>query len=234
VFAGLPVVLAVGAGAIYAAGAITTLASLLRSPDGPEEVFVQIPVQQHLAHGLEFVVHPETCAALFLVLVILAWEVQDRPSIPAALARAPRRNEVRALVIAAVVALAILVPSRWLATLAIAATATALVYIITVPSRPAPRRPLDAPVTLVLVTFGIVFLLADAFIAPTPLPDATLKLSGRAAPVSGKLLVRTDAAWFLAASGGSYRSIPASRVTSAHVTYGQEGHGKSLFQLLFG
>jgi hypothetical protein len=93
VFAGLPVALAVGAGAIYAAGAVTTLASLLRSGTGAEEVFVQIPIEQHLAHGLEYVVHPETCAALFVTLLVFAWEMQDRPSITAALARASPHKE---------------------------------------------------------------------------------------------------------------------------------------------
>lgn len=226
----LPIIIGVGAGAIYATGAIATLAQFLRSDSGAEEIFPQVPIEQHLARGLEYLIQPATFAAALVLLLAFAWETRAEASIRAALEVRTRRAPTIVLAIVAAVSIVAFLPTRWLAAILIAATVTVIVGFTLVQIL-ADRLRGDKPLTLLLVTFAIAFLLADAFISPTPLPTVTLRtLDGKLR--DGTLLLRTDAAWFIS-SGTGYEEVPASRVTSATVVGGQEAHGRSLFARLF-
>ncbi|WP_155891787.1 hypothetical protein [Conexibacter woesei] len=226
----LPIMVGVGAGAIYATGAIATLAQFLRSGVGAEEIFPQVPIAQHLARGLEYLMQPATFVAVFVLTLAFAWESRVEASIGAALRSGSRRRHVAELAVVAVLAIVVFLPTRWLAAILIAAGVTLLVAI-TLTLVLAQGAGGDRPLTLLLLTFTVAFLLADAFVSPTPLPKVTLT-DQNGQHREGVLLLRTDAGWFVV-SGTGYEDVPADRVVSATVVGGHEHHGRSLFSRLF-
>jgi hypothetical protein len=68
----------------------------------------------------------------------------------------------------------------------------------------------DKPLTLMLLLFAIAFLLADAFISPTPLPEVTLTTAQDGRLAKRTLLLRTDAAWFIASHPATRTCRPAA------------------------
>lgn len=226
----LPVMVGVGAGAIYATGAIATLAQFLRSGAGAEEIFPQVPIEQHLARGLEYLMQPATFVAAFVLALAFAWESRVEASIGATLRSGPRRRRVAGLAVVAALAVVVFLPSRWLAAILVAAGVTLLVGV-TLTLVLAKGVGDDRPLTLLLLTFAVAFLLADAFISPTPLPKVTLKTQSGVLP-DRVLLLRTDAGWFIVSRTG-YEDVPADRVLAATVVGGHEHHGRSLFSRLF-
>ncbi len=229
----LPGLVAAGLGLVYAAGAFSKMAEVMKAGYEPALIFPLIPTEQFLSRGLAVLLDPSSLLTVFILFTSGLSNLSVREGmIKAGQHEQDDRIRRRVVGLAAVLAVpaALFAPLDLVGRLAIAGGLTFVTYttlfwppyVVTPTFR---RR-----TVVVLVTFWLTSVIAGTFLSGDRPPD--VRISAPPAPSQGPLLARTDDTWYIGQKTKTVGAIPASRATSAQVLPPKEANSPSLFNRL--
>lgn len=230
---GLPGLVAAGLGLVYAAGAFSKMAEVMKAGYEPAQIFPLIPTEQFLSRGLAVLLDPLSLLAVFIFLTTSLSNLSVREGMIKG-GRHDQDDRIRRRVLRSVAVLAVpaalFAPLDLVGRLAIAGGLTFVTYT-TLFWPPYVVTPTFRRTTVVaVVTFWLTSVVAGTFLSGDRPPD--VRISAPPAPSQGPLLARTNDTWYIGQKAKTVGAIPVGRVTSAQVFPPKETNSPSLFNRL--
>jgi hypothetical protein len=214
-------------GLVYALGALARLGELIRGGVDVTVAFPIIPVEQHLARGVQILLQP--AGLLYLAILIaaaLVYQTLLEPPQPAGGKGEGRLGSVKGwlranprlaaaafvLVFAVVLVVRPLVAAQWLVGTAVMLCSLALIRLRTGGAVAVTTR-------VLLILFGAVCgLVFRGYVAPLPLDRVEVTVEGHA-PVNGRFVAVVDNSWYLQGGTGVLEEVGDKHAVAARVTH---------------
>ena len=234
IFGFLPALITLVVGAVWIGGAVTEIGQLMAADYEPRDVFPALPLEQHLARGMQIFLGP------FLFLMAAIWLLQGAavPPHPKTTEEVEVQESQRkaqkwvSLPILGAAWILGLVSLPWTSFIAVVVglLVTALVYIAVFwkPSLMTWTR--RRMFLVVFPTSLIAVAIAGAFISPNPLPLARVETS--AGEIRGPLLLKADDEWWIGQGEGRVVVVRGDETDAASIRSRERPEDETLPELI--